>query len=186
MERFGDIKNLAQLSKTFHSLGKLSYGQLKELYQELMGETPLTNLRKPLVAALCYTIQRHFMPQIEGLPDTESEKTRQNRLEAIKQCMIPPAEPQADKSQADKSQAGQKSSQSTVKREKETKETDMAKEKKEVPQWTTKTIPELIAYAKELGAPAEKVEKYANRPKGLARMTLGNIIRGRLRKQAKK
>ena len=45
----------------------------------------------------------------------------------------------------------------------------------------TMSLDELIKWAIELGVPQDRIEQHKNKPKGLAKMNIGNLIKGKIR-----
>lgn len=68
-----------------------------------------------------------------------------------------------------------------------------AKKKEKPPKPTTKfskkmqelDLPDVIKWAKEIGVPEDKIAKHKEKPLGLAKMNIGNLIRNKLRKDNK-
>jgi hypothetical protein len=53
-------------------------------------------------------------------------------------------------------------------------------------QVATKSLEDVVKWAKELGIPQEKIDKHMSKPLGLAKMNISNLIKGQLNRNEKK
>lgn len=179
MGRFENITDgivkIEELSRRFAEIGKINTPKLRALFKDLTGKEASTSDRQRLKDAVCYLIQGRNWVNIQGAEETDAVKKRRKR--AIELCF-----------------SGETSTKTTISEEEERQERGeqetMATKAKprhvgdETGQKLEgKSIAEVIDFGKKLGIPVEKLEKHRDRPVGLARMALGNMIRAALKKK---
>lgn len=136
--------------------------RLHKFLYKVHGRWPQTRIKSALIRGATRAFQTKFYQELYGKPISDTIKAEDEK--AIKELQLG--------SKGIIMEVPSESGEKTV----------VKKFKDELSQKIgTMSIDDVITWAKNLGVPQEKIDKHKNKPLGLAKMNLGNLIRAKVK-----
>ena len=198
---FGEDSAHNVLTKAGRVIDNLTQEELIDLIHQHLSKYPQNTKRDDLIASAKRLVQTRFYEQLykkKPAPDVARDKEFTDRLclgdeyPTKKKVVKIEAPPTTTPVVATPDTAEKASENTTEKTEKPPKAPKPPKEKKpkkpksEFSQKiATMKLEEVITWATTLGVPQDRINQHKDKPLGLAKMNLGNLIRGKLGKADK-
>lgn len=182
----GEGSNICLIIRAKRDIEKRSVDSLLELFHALTGKWPLQTSKEVLVTTICRVIQTKFYSRLfDKEPPEQILQADQGMLALVglgdnKPVILKP-KPQQRK-RCEMESAKETTQEETTQEETKEKKTTKKPKSEFSQKISTMSIEDIIKWAQELGVPAEKIDRHKDKPLGLAKMNLGNLIRPKLKK----
>jgi|APFre7841882654_1041346.scaffolds.fasta_scaffold19591_5 hypothetical protein len=187
---FGEDSAHNILTKAGRVIDNLTQEELIDLIHQHLNKYPQNTRRDDLIASAKRLVQTRFYEQLYKKKPSSDVLVRDE--EFIKRLCLSDEYPSKKKVVKVLATTPATSSilitpstteKTTEKTEKPPKEKKPKKPKSELSQTiATMKLEEVITWATTLGVPQDRINQHKNKPLGLAKMNLGNLIRGKLNK----
>jgi len=178
--------NICLIIRAKRDIEKRSVDSLLELFHALTGKWPLQTSKEALVTTICRVIQTKFYSKLFDKEPTEQILQADQGMLALvglgdNKPVISKQKPQPRKrcEMESEKETAQEAKETT---QEETKKTAKKPKSEFSQKISSMSIEDIIKWAQELGVPTEKIDRHKDKPLGLAKMNLGNLIRPKLKK----